>query len=269
MQLLLSTLLLGALVVPNFAWARDEVRLRILPSSKSQLSPDLQSTLLRALEASAKSEKATPIPKNVEEWTDCELPACFSDLQSLGATHALQVDVTFANESYSFHLELWEVESKRSLGSDSRECAICAAQDLVEDVALRTQELLKRSLRTKRTDLVASKPVLPSPEPQAVHSDGGQSLLPYAGIGLIVVGLGLGAVGTYYLIEDGQPKSEDNTRVRDTKKPGMALVASGVGALLGGVGLLTWHSVTLSTTVVIGPHPLILATLAWPSLALP
>jgi hypothetical protein len=269
MQLLFMTILLSAVNIPNLAGAQEEVRLSLVPASQNRLSPDLNQALLHALEASAKSERATIVPIDAAEIMACEIPKCFPALGSLGATHALQIDATFANESYAFHLELWDVESRRSLGSDSRECAVCAAQDLVEDIALRARGLLKRAHKAKRADLVAPKPPLPLMEPEVTEPSHWRQSLPYWGVGLMAAGLGLGAVGAYYLTEDGKPISEDKTRVRNTKKPGFALVGAGAGALLAGAGLLTWHKVSLSATVALGAHAGLMATLSWPSLALP
>ncbi len=184
---------------------------------------------------------------------DCNIPSCLAELgRQAGASHILEIQGSYVNESYNLRLDLRDGETGRILGSDSKECEICSAKDFYRAVRDRTTALWARVVSEQGSASSASlsaanaTPALTEPNqgtvvaPPARRSFWRQPL-PLFGLGLAAGGVALLGFGGYYLEVDGdcgvQPAC---TFRRKTAGLGWGLLAGGSAAILGAVAIVIW-----------------------------
>jgi len=192
---------------------------------------------------------------------DCNVPSCLAELgRQAGASHILEIQGSYVNESYNLRLDLRDGETGRILGSDAKECEICSARDFYRAVKDRSAALWTRVVREQgsaesvpspavattpaRTELTEAKP---APPPAKVGRSFWRQPLPLFGLGLTAGAAVLLGFGGYYLAVDGDPAGCQGAGVdkfcafkRSTAVPGWGLLAGGGAALLGGVAILVW-----------------------------
>jgi hypothetical protein len=188
---------------------------------------------------------------------DCNIPSCLAELgRQAGASHILEIQGSYVNESYNLRLDLRDGETGRILGSDAKECEICSARDFYRAVKDRSAALWTRVVREQgsaeavppqavsvtpaRSDLAEAKT---APSPAKAGRSFWRQPLPLVGLGLTAGAAVLLGFGSYYLAVDGDPVSCGGSSCafkRSTAGSGWGLLAGGGAALLGGVALLIW-----------------------------
>jgi len=190
---------------------------------------------------------------------DCNVPSCLAELgRQAGASHILEIQGSYVNESYNLRLDLRDGETGRILGSDSKECEICSARDFYRAVKDRSAALWTRVVREQagagavpaeaapttqaRVDLTETKV---APPPARAGRPFWRQPLPLVGLGLTAGAAVLLGFGGYYLSVDGDPDPSCHGQPacafkRSTATPGWGFVGGGVAALAGGVALLIW-----------------------------
>jgi hypothetical protein len=203
---------------------------------------------------------------------DCNIPSCLAELgRQAGASHILEIQGSYVNESYNLRLDLRDGETGRILGSDSKECEICSARDFYRAVKDRSAALWTRVVREQgsaaavpaqavsvtqaRADLAEAKA---APSPTKVGRSLWRQPLPLFGLGLVAGGAVLIGFGGYYLAVDGEPDPSCHGQPcaykRSTADLGWGLLAGGGAALLGGVAILIWgRDEPSGPTVSLGP----------------
>ena len=123
---------------------------------------------------------------------DCNVPSCLAELgRQAGASHILEIQGSYVNESYNLRLDLRDGETGRILGSDAKECEICSARDFYRAVKDCSAALWTRVVREQgsaesvpspavattpaRTELTEAKPA-PPPARSAGLSGGSRCL---------------------------------------------------------------------------------------------
>jgi hypothetical protein len=190
---------------------------------------------------------------------ECNIPSCLAEVgRQAGASHILEIQGSYVNESYNLRLDLRDGETGRILGSDAKECEICSARDFYRAVKDRAAALWTRVVHEQgSTEAVPSRAVSVTPtradsaEEKVVPppARAGRSFwrqpLPLLGLGLTAGAGVLLGFGGYYLAVDGDPASSCQGQPpcaykRSTAGLGWGLLAGGGAALLGGVAILIW-----------------------------
>lgn len=201
---------------------------------------------------------------------ECTTPECMSERSKrFGATHVLEIQGNYNNESYKFRLDVRTTHGDRILGSESKECEICSGRDFLRAIKERTTVLWTRVAR-EQASVVEPAPVTQSeapltavtpaastserPQPRSLW----QQPLPVLGLGLMLGGVVAMSFGGYYLAVDGEPPSGCGDpcprEPLKTKRLGWELMAGGGGAvLLGTAFVLLGRDSDTSTRVALGP----------------
>ena len=234
---------------------------------------DIRQEVRASAEEALRALGVEVVPQNQIETAldDCNVPSCLAELgRQAGASHILEIQGSYVNESYNLRLDLRDGATGRILGSDSKECEICSAKDFYRAVKDRTAALWTRVVREQGSaGSVPSEAVSPTPartdlaEAKPVPSSTGRSFwrqpLPLFGLGLATGGAVLLGFGSYYLAVDGDADPSCSAQQpcpfkRATAGLGWGLLAGGSAALLGGVAILIWGRDETSTpAIVLGP----------------
>ena len=240
---------------------------------------DIRQEVRASAEASLRALGVEIVPQNQVRTTfdDCNVPSCLAELgRQAGASHILEIQGSYVNESYNLRLDLRDGGTGRILGSDSKECEICSAKDFYRAVKDRTAALWTRVVREQagvgsvpieaasatsaRTDLAAAKST-PAPAPRSFW----RQPLPVFGLGLAAGGAVLLGFGGHYLAADGEPDPSCGARQpcafkRTTASLGWGLLAGGSAALLGGVAIVIWgRDEPAGPTISLGPGTIFLS----------
>jgi len=216
---------------------------------------DIRQEVRASAEQAMRALGVEVVPQNQVRtaFDDCNVPSCLAELgRQAGASHILEIQGSYVNESYNLRLDLRDGETGRILGSDSKECEICSAKDFYRAVRDRTTALWTRVVREQGG--VGSAPALAASaapaqpdlgEGRAVAPPARRSFwrqpLPLFGLGLAVGGAVLLGFGGYYLAVNGDCVAEPSCAFkRTTADLGWGLLAGGGAALLGGVAIVIW-----------------------------
>jgi len=227
-------------------------------------APELREKMRVAAEEGLDSAGATVLRQLRDpQKEECTTPDCMAERSKrFGATHVLEIQGTYKNESYKLRLDVRATNGGRVLGSESKECEICSARDFLRAIKERTTILWTRIAREQASVVEPSPQADAVPAPKTVlltpsHAEQRQprSLwqqpLPLVGLGLMLGGVVAMGFGGYYLAVDGEP---DGIRVRTTKRLGWELMAGGGGAVLVGTAfVLLGRDSDTSPKVALGP----------------
>lgn len=202
---------------------------------------------------------------------ECTTPECMSErCKRFGATHVLEIQGSYLNESYKFRMDVRTTHGDRVLGSESKECEICSGRDFLRAIKERTAVLWTRVAREQASVVEPAPQANAEPAPKAVSLQAPlntertqprslwQQPLPLVGLGLMLGGVVAMSFGGYYLAVDGEPPSGcGDPCAREplkTKKLGWELMAGGGGAvLLGTAFVLLGRDSESSTRVALAP----------------
>jgi hypothetical protein len=188
---------------------------------------------------------------------ECNLPSCLAKLgRQAGASHILEIQGSYVNESYNLRLDLRDGETGRILGSDSKECEICSAKDFYRAVRDRSAALWTQVVREQAS---AGAVPLPAVSVTPAQTDTAEARTappptqrsfwrqpwPLFGLGVAAGGAVLLGFGGHYLAVDGEPDPSCAAQPacpfkRATAGLGWGLLAGGGAALLGGAAILIW-----------------------------
>ena len=200
---------------------------------------------------------------------ECNIPSCLAELgRQARASHILEIQGSYVNESYNLRLDLRDGGTGRILGSDSKECEICSAKDFYRAVTDRTTALWTRVVREQGGAGPAPVPSVSAtpaqadtakartaPPPTISRRSFWRQPWPVFGLAVAVGGAALVGFGGYYLAVDGQTDPSCAAQrvcpfTRSTAGLGWGLLAGGSAALLGGVAILIWGRDEPSETAV-------------------
>jgi hypothetical protein len=220
---------------------------------------DIRQEVRASAEAALRTLGVEVVPQNpvTTALDDCSIPSCLAELgRQAGASHILEIQGSYVNESYNLRLDLRDGETGRILGSDSKECEICSAKDFYRAVRDRTTALWTRVVREQGSAGSASLPAAKATPAQTDLTEGRAAApparrpfwrqpLPLLGLGLAAGGAVLLAFGGYYLAVDGKADPSCAAQPscpfkRATAGLGWGLLAGGSAALLGGVAIVLW-----------------------------
>jgi hypothetical protein len=195
-----------------------------------------------------------PMEDMTSEDGDCNQSGCFKVIaKRVGATHLVLVSGVANPAGYRLSLEVRDGKSGRSLGTDGKDCELCAEDQLATTLQERVTKLWKRVVREEERAEAASgsrrlKPVVADRSEEKRPAVQGSSWwtqrthlmgLGFAAVGL--VGIGFGA---YYVAVDGKAVeySANNQPVilRDTGKWGWTFLGLGAAALVAGSAMMIW-----------------------------
>jgi len=231
-------------VLVELAGGAPEVRLKVRASAEQAL---------REL-----GVEVVPPGRGSPAGDGCSVPSCLAELgRQAGASHILEIQGSYMNESYNLRLDLREGATGRILGSDSKECEICSGKDFYRAIKERTVALWTRVVREQGS--AAASPdasQAPAARPDSSRTGSAQSAqgarrslwrqpLPLVGLGLALGGVVAMGFGGHYLSVNGDPDpscagQDDCAFTRRTAGLGWGLMAGGGAALLAGVAIVIW-----------------------------
>lgn len=217
-------------------------------------APDFREKMRATAESGLESLGVT-VPRQLRDpgKEECETPECVSErAQRFGATHILDIQGRYANESFKLRLDVRAANGGRVLGSDAKECEICSGRDFLRAIKERTISLWTRVAREQASVVqpsggsvvVAQTPLLPSSPPEPRPRSLWQQPLPLLGLGLMLGGAAAMGFGGYYLAVDGEldPSCHDadtcHRTPRETSRLGWGLLAGGGAAVVTGTALV-------------------------------
>lgn len=232
-------------------------------------TPEMREKMRTAAEEGLESQGVT-VSRQLRDpqKEECTTPECMTERSKrFGATHVLEIQGSYNNESYKFRLEVRTTNGARILGSESKECEICSGRDFLRAIKERTTVLWTRVAREQASVVEPAPQANAEPAPKVVSLQAvsnserrqprslWQQPLPLVGLGLMLGGVVAMSFGGYYLAVDGEPDPSDpDNRVRTTKRRGWELMAGGGGAILAGtVIVLLGRDSESSTRVALGP----------------
>lgn len=183
----------------------------------------------------------------------CADAVCFvSTAQRLAATHVLLVQGVANPAGYRLSLDLRDGETGRSLGTDGKDCELCAEDQFAPTIRDRVTKLWMRVM--KESAPVQASPSVPAATTPSVQRPGVdvssippwyEQPRPVVGLGLAAAGLAAIGVGIYYIAVDGNASESSaiqNHAViqRDTQKWGWTLIGMGGVAALAGTSMFVW-----------------------------
>lgn len=215
-----------------------------------------------------------PLEDMTTEDAACTDSDCFSaTAKRVGATHILLVAGVANPAGYRLSLDVRDGESGRSLGTDGKDCELCAEDQFAATLQERVTNLWKRVMREEARAKAAAaprmRPVVGDAEekPVAVQPPSiWTQRTPMFGLGLGVLGLvGIG-VGAYYIAVDGDtvetshpgdPSKSQPIILRDTGKWGWSFLGVGAVSLIAGTAMVIWgRDDGTRVSVAVGPGSL-------------
>ena len=256
-------LLLGMVLLPLPASAAD-AKVGVIDTLRASLTLKLNARQAVAAALDEIGVAMVPMEDMTSEDGDCNQSGCFKVIaKRVGATHLVLVSGVANPAGYRLSLEVRDGKSGRSLGTDGKECELCAEDQLATTLQERVTKLWKRVVREEERAEAASgsrrlKPVVADRSEETRPAVQGSSWwtqrthimgLAFAAVGL--VGIGFGA---YYVAVDGktvemsqpaalpgEPKPVSEPIIlRDTGKWGWTFLGLGAAALVAGSAMMIW-----------------------------
>jgi hypothetical protein len=265
--LLASVVLVGMLLLPTAVWAQAKVVVIDTVQASLKLKLGVRQAVATALDDLTVA--MVPLEDVLPEDASCADAPCYAAVSKrVEATHMLLVSGVANPAGYRLALDVRDGESGRSLGTDAKDCELCAEDQLAPTVqekvgalwirVMQEQAAAEQQQQSKRVSLT------PVQTPTEVRSEG----VPWwkqrtPGMGLGFAGLGLVALGFggYYVAVDGKTSEKtafgDPIIVRDTGKWGWSLIGVGAVSLLAGTAMIVWgREDGTEVSVAVGPNSL-------------
>ena len=209
-----------------------------------------------------------PLEDLTAEDATCADEPCFVAIaKRVEATHVMVVQGVANPAGYRLSLEVRDGETGRSLGSDGKDCELCAEDQFVPAVQDKVSKLWKRVMREQAPKPqpamgpVSDTQTRPGVDVSATPPWWKQPT-PAMGIGFGAVGLVAVGFGVYYIAQDGKAAETSKLNgtpiiLRDTGKWGWSLLGVGVVSLAAGSAMVIWgRDDGTSVSVAVGPASL-------------
>jgi hypothetical protein len=204
-----------------------------------------------------------PMEDMTSEDGACAESGCYIVIaKRVGATHLVLVSGVANPAGYRLSLDVRDGRTGRSLGTDGKDCELCAEDQFATTLQERVTKLWKRVVREEERAEAASgtrrlQPVVAEPEDKRAEGQGSSrwtQRTPLMGLGLGAVGLvGIG-FGAYYLAVDGNAVETSHPTalpgepapashpiiLRDTGKWGWTFLGMGSVLLATGAAMMIW-----------------------------
>jgi hypothetical protein len=270
---LARTVLVGMVLLPAAAWAQAKVVVVDNVQSSLKLKLGVRQAVATALDDL--SVAMVPLEDVIPEDASCAAAACYAAIaKRVEATHVLLVQGVANPAGYRLTLEVRDGTNGRTLGTDGKDCELCAESQLAPTVQEKVTALWIRVMQeqsappapppTPRPAAVVAPPAqAPGVDTSAV-SPWWQQRTPLMGLGFGVAGLVAAGFGVYYITQDGKRAETNNVNGspilrRDTGKWGWSLTGVGVVALLAGSAMVIWGGDDGSNaSVAVGPQSVVL-----------
>jgi hypothetical protein len=250
--------LAGLACLPASAEAADP-KVGVIDTIQASLSLRLNARQAVATALDELGIAMVPMEDLTTEDAACTESACFiSVAKRVGATHLILVSGVANPAGYRLSLDVRDGATGRSLGTDGKDCELCAEDQFGTTLQERVTSLWKRVAREEDRAQAATrkrrlKPVVADGEESrsapSAESSSWAKPVPIIGLGLGAVGLvGIG-FGAYYVAVDGkaveyshpaQPENSHAILVRDTGKWGWMFLGLGAASLIGGTAMVIW-----------------------------
>jgi hypothetical protein len=262
--------LVGMVLLPAAAWAQAKVAVIDTVQASLKLKLGLRQAVATALDDL--SVAMVPFEDLLPEDADCTDASCYTAMaKRVQATHLLLVQGVANPAGYRLALDVRDGETGRSLGSDGKDCELCAEKQFSSTVQERVTALWIRVMQEQTAPRPAETTPSPSPSPQPMAPVVEQSLesevpsfwqqrTPVLGLGFGVLGLVAVGFGVYYIAVDGDTVhlSKSNLKpiiLRDTAKWGWGLVGVGAVSLIAGSAMVIWgRDDGSNVSVAVGPR---------------
>jgi hypothetical protein len=264
-------------LLPAVAWAQAKVAVVDTVQATLRLKLGIRQAVATALDDL--SVAMVPMEDLTPEDAACTDPACFAGIaKRVQATHVFIVQGVANPAGYRLTLDVRDGETGRSLGTDAKDCELCAEDQFVPTVQDKVTKLWIRIMQEQQP--APAPAVEPTPEPTPKHmgkvSDTDQrpgvdvSALPpwwqqptpLMGVGFGAVGLLAVGFGIYYIAQDGKTAETSKANgkpiiLRDTGKWGWSLLGVGAVSLVAGSAMVIWgRDDGTSVSVAVGPRSL-------------
>lgn len=266
---LASVVLLGIVLLPAAAGA--ETKVAVIDSFQASLTLKLGVREAVATALDALSVPMVPFEDILPEDASCADASCYAaTAKRVEATHVLLVQGVANPAGYRLALEVRDGDSGRGLGTESKDCELCAESQLSPTIHEKVTALWNRVMQEQAAAAeAAAAPPHEEEEPQSmerVRLPERRETPPWwqqrtPGIGLGFVGLGLVGMGfgTYYVVVDGKATHTnpqgDAVIKRDTGKWGWSLAGVGAISLLAGSAMIIWgRDDGTEVSVAVGPN---------------
>jgi len=261
------------MLLPAVAWAQAKVVVLDTVQASLKLKLGVRQAVASALDDL--SVAMVPLEDVLPEDTACTDAACYVAIaKRLEATHVLLVQGVANPAGYRLSLDVRDGESGRTLGTDGKDCELCAEEQLATTVQEKVTALWIRVMQEQAGPPLQAGPpppaaVAPAPKPPAEveTSEATPRLLqrtPLMGMGFAAAGLVATGFGVYYIIQDGKTVKTDQVNgkpimVRDTGKWGWSFAGVGVVGILAGAAMMIWGGDDESNvSVAVGPQSVLL-----------
>ena len=263
--------LVGMVLCPAFARAAD-AKVAVVDSFQASLTLKLNARQAVAGALDELGVAMVPLEDMTPEDAACTESDCFvASSKRVGATHVLILSGVANPAGYRLSLDIRDGVTGRSLGTDGKDCELCAEDQFATALQERVTKLWKRVAREDARAKAASRdrqlrPVVADTEEKPAPGAGSPwwtQRTPLMGVGLGIVGLvGIG-FGAYYIAADGKaveyshpgdPMLSRPIIVRDTGKWGWSFLGLGAVSLVAGSAMVIWgRDDGTSVSVAVGP----------------
>jgi hypothetical protein len=241
--------LFATVLLPAAAFAQSKVVVVDTVQATQKLKPAVRQAVAAAMDD--QSVAMIPMESVTAEDLACAEPACFvSTAKRVGASYVLLVQGVANPAGYRLSLDLRDGETGRSLGTDGKDCELCAEDQFAPTIRERVSKLWTRVMRESAAPTPAA-PVAATPAADRPGVDLSsippwwEQPRPVAGLALGVAGLAAIGIGIYYIAVDGNASESSSTAdhpiiLRDTSKWGWTLAGVGGVAALAGASMFIW-----------------------------
>jgi len=273
--------LVGMVLLPAVAWAQAKVAVVDTVQATLRLKLGIRQAVATALDDL--SVAMVPMEDLTPEDAACTDAACFAGIaKRVQATHIFIVQGVANPAGYRLTLDVRDGETGRTLGTDAKDCELCAEDQFVPTVQDKVTKLWIRIMQEQQPAPEPAPAPAPPPPPKdmAPVSDTEQQRpgvdvssippwwqqpTPLMGVGFGVVGVLAIGFGVYYIAQDGKtvvtskPDGASGKPIilRDTGKWGWSLLGVGAVSLVAGTAMVIWgRDDGTSVSVAVGPRSL-------------
>jgi hypothetical protein len=275
---LFAPLVLIAMVLSPAVAQAEPARVAVVESVQASLRLKLGIRQAIASALDDLSVAMVPLEDLTQEDATCTESPCFAELaKRVQATHILVVQGVANPAGYRLTLDVRDGETGRSLGTDGKDCELCAEDQFVPTVQEKVGKLWTRVMQEQAPPPEPAAPQ-PAPQPPVMVPPMSQrpgvdttttttppwwkQTTPMLGIGFGAAGLLAASFGVYYIAVDGNTATSDQINGqpilrRDTGKWGWSLLGVGVVSLAAGSAMVIWgRDDGSSVSLAVGPNSL-------------